>query len=90
MNTTRPKQHRSCIHCKEMVWTDVLNPDCGCRERIEMELVPTVAGLDLGKRADAILRQGETPPEVIIGDPKTGAAFALGPAPHVHGVWRCG
>ena len=90
MTTPRPKQLRPCVHCKVMLWTDVLNPDCGCRERIEMESVPTVAGLDLDKRAEAIRRQAETPPEVIIGDPKTGAAFALGSPPHVHGVWRRG
>jgi len=58
-----------------------------CRDKAGFK-TPGPDPTDIGRRADAIRRQPETQPEVVIGDPKTGAAFALGPAPHVHGVWR--
>ena len=74
-------------------------PECGCAIGFEDvrcyrcvdKAASDTPGPEAGiNRVEGIRREKPTAPEVVIGDPKTGAAFALGPAPHVHGVWRRG
>lgn len=73
--------------------------DCGCAVDFDSMLcyrcgdkiafkTPGPDPTDLGRRADAILREKPGEPPIVVGDPKTGAAFAMSPDPYTHGVYR--